>query len=111
MIHQMITNKNSVLVAGTLVLDIIPVFETENPGSERAGAGGTVYLDKIKTQLGGSAGNLAMTLPWMGSKQNSPFTEASNMVNQNTVLNLKYRCLLFLYHRSSPFLEFTIDQS
>ena len=63
----MITNKNSVLVAGTLVLDIIPVFEAENSGSERAGAGGTVYLDKIRTQLGGSAGNTGMALHALGA--------------------------------------------
>ena len=56
-----------VLVAGTLVLDVVPVFETNTSVHERFTSGGTVYLEKIQTSLGGSVGNTGVALHRLGA--------------------------------------------
>lgn len=63
-IHQ--TKK--VLSAGALVLDIVPVFQEEEGKNERAAAGGTVYLKRIDTAIGGAVGNTGLTLHKLGAE-------------------------------------------
>ncbi|HRX57162.1 MAG TPA: carbohydrate kinase family protein [Eubacteriales bacterium] len=66
MIMQKETCKK-VLVAGTLVLDVVPVFATSTSAHERFASGGTVYLEKIQTALGGSVGNTGVALHRLGA--------------------------------------------
>lgn len=60
--------RKKVLAAGALVLDVIPVFMEESAGNERTSAGGTVYLKKIDTSIGGSVGNTGIALHRLGAE-------------------------------------------
>ena len=60
-------NKKKIISAGTLVMDVIPEFYSEEEEGERKTAGGTVYLKNIKTVLGGSVGNTGTALKYLGS--------------------------------------------
>lgn len=60
-------NTKTALIAGTLVLDIIPVFDPDSSSNERITSGGTVYLDGIQTALGGVVGNTGVALHKLGT--------------------------------------------
>jgi hypothetical protein len=55
--------QKKALVAGTLVLDIIPIFDKGSSANERVTSGGTVYLKGIQTALGGVVGNTGRSAP------------------------------------------------
>ncbi len=59
--------QKTALVAGTLVLDIIPVFDKGSSANERIASGGTIYLDGIQTALGGVVGNTGLALHRLGA--------------------------------------------
>jgi len=60
--------QKKALVAGTLVLDIIPIFDKESSANERVTSGGTVYLNGIQTALGGAVGNTGAALHQLGAE-------------------------------------------
>lgn len=61
-------HQKTALVAGTLVLDIIPVFDKGSSANERITSGGTIYLNGIQTTLGGVVGNTGLALHRLGAK-------------------------------------------
>lgn len=56
-----------ILVAGALVLDVVPVFMESQADKERVAAGGTVYLKRIDTAIGGAVGNTGLALHRLGA--------------------------------------------
>jgi len=59
--------QKTALVAGTLVLDVIPAFEPGSSSDERLTSGGTVYLDGVQVALGGVVGNTGVALQKLGA--------------------------------------------
>lgn len=59
--------QKTALVAGTLVLDVVPIFPSDATESERVTPGGTVYLDGMQTALGGVVGNTGVALHRLGA--------------------------------------------
>ena len=56
MMEEIQKKEKKVLAVGALVLDIIPIFEELTSEKERTSPGGTIYLKRIDTAIGGSVG-------------------------------------------------------
>lgn len=68
MMEEIQKKEKKVLAVGALVLDIIPIFEELTSEKERTSPGGTIYLKRIDTAIGGSVGNTGLTLHRLGAQ-------------------------------------------